>query len=122
MARMVHFELNSPDSGKSVAFFKQVFDWDINAWEGPQEYHIVTTGPSVTPGIDGAIMPSADGQPGTVNTLQVDDIDATLSAIVDAGGEIVVEKHPVPTIGWNAYCKDPAGVLFGVHQFDSEAG
>jgi len=118
---MVHFELNSPDSGKSVEFFKKVFNWDINAWEGPEEYHIVTTGPEVTPGINGAIMPSADGAPGTVNTLQVDDIDATLEAITGAGGEIVVPKHPVPSIGWNAYCKDPAGVLFGVHQFDLEA-
>ncbi len=122
MARMVHFELNSPDSNKSIEFFKKVFDWDINAWEGPQEYHLVTTGPEVTPGIDGAIMPSADGEPRTVNTLQVDDLDATLRAIDAAGGEIVVEKHAIPNIGWNAYCKDPAGLLFGVHQFDPEAG
>ncbi len=122
MARTVHFEFNSPDPDKSIDFFKEVFDWEVNAWEGPQEYHLVTTGPEVTPGIDGAIMASIDGEPRTVNTLQVDDIDATLRAIVGAGGEIVVEKHAIPQIGWNAYCKDPAGLLFGVHQFDPEAG
>jgi hypothetical protein len=58
---------------------------------------------------------------GTVNSVDVPDIDAYIEKINQNGGEIVVEKHAIPGVGYNTYGKDVEGTLFGIHQEDTEA-
>lgn len=56
-----------------------------------------------------------------MNSVDVDDIDAYIEKVKHYGGEIVVEKHAIPGVGYNAYGKDVEGTLFGMHQEDPEA-
>jgi predicted enzyme related to lactoylglutathione lyase len=56
-----------------------------------------------------------------VNTVDVPDMDDYIERIKQNGGEIVVEKHAIPGVGYNAYAKDVSGTLFGVHQEDPQA-
>jgi predicted enzyme related to lactoylglutathione lyase len=119
MPRPIHFEIHAPDPSTTIPFYEQVFGWTINKWEGPIEYWLVQTGDG--PGIDGGIMQSRDGQPRTVNTIEVEDVDAYTKKIVDAGGTIVVEKFPIPGVGYVAYATDPGGAIFGVMQADQQA-
>ena len=56
MARVVHFELAADDPERAAKFYEGVFGWQIQKWDGPQDYWLATTGPKDTPGIDGAIM------------------------------------------------------------------
>lgn len=118
MHRMVHFELHSPDVKKTNAFFADVFGWKLQQF-GEHPYWIAVTGEGR--GIDGGIMASRDGQQRTVNTIEVADLDAHMQQVKDAGGQIVVERMPIPGVGWLAYGTDPVGVLFGMMQPDSNA-
>jgi len=60
MPRVVHFEIHAPDAQKAIDFYRDVFDWEFNQFEGGEwEYHLATTGKD-QPGIDGGLMPSRD--------------------------------------------------------------
>ena len=122
MNRVVHFEFFSDDPESEVEFYRKVFGWDIQTWEGPIEYWLATTGQE-EPGIDGAFgRPSAGGDQRVVNTMNVESVDDVVRSVKDAGGSVVTEKMPVPGVGWMAYLADPSGIIFGVMQDDPNAG
>ena len=121
MPRVVHFEIAANDPDKAADFYQEVFGWKITKWEGPQEYWLVETGAEGEPGINGGLLRPNDIFSGTVNTVDVPDMDDYIERIKQNGGEIVVEKHAIPGIGYNAYAKDVSGTLFGVHQEDPQA-
>lgn len=56
MTRVIHFEIASDNPERAAKFYKEVFDWKIEKWEGPVDYWLVTTGKENEPGINGAIM------------------------------------------------------------------
>jgi hypothetical protein len=60
MPRVVHFELTADDPVRASEFYTNVFGWQIQKWDGPEDYWLVTTGGRETPGIDGGIMRRAD--------------------------------------------------------------
>jgi len=122
MNRFVHFELATNDLEKTAAFYQDVFGWQIQKWEGPVTYWLVTTGEEGTPGINGGLMQSDGLFSGTINTIDVDDIDAAVEKVKAHGGEIILEKDVIPGVGYQAYFKDSCGIIVGVHQADPKAG
>lgn len=122
MNRFTHFELATNDLEKTAAFYRDVFGWQIQKWEGPVDYWLVTTGDTSTPGINGGLMKSEGPFSGTVNTIEVDDIDSYLNKVKANGGEIIFDKDAIPGVGYQAYFKDNAGIIVGLHQADSNAG
>ena len=121
MPRIVHFELGAVEPERAAEFYRQVFDWQIKKWDGPQPYWVVTTGPDSEPGINGGIMRHQDGEARTVNTVDVDDLEAYLQKVEQAGGRVEVPRLAIPGVGYQAYCRDSEGNLFGLHQRDSSA-
>lgn len=122
MNRFTHFELASNDLEKTAAFYRGVFGWKIEKWEGPIEYWLVTTGDASEPGINGGLMQTDDTFKGTINTIEVDDIDAAISKVQAHGGELVLPKDVIPGVGYQAYFKDNSGIIVGLHQADAKAG
>ncbi|RPI22806.1 MAG: VOC family protein [Chloroflexota bacterium] len=122
MNRFTHFELASNDLEKTAQFYRDVFGWQIQKWEGPVDYWLVTTGDTSTPGINGGLMQADDNFRGTVNTIEVNDIDAAIAKVKAHGGEIIFDKQPIPGVGFQAYFKDNAGIIVGLHQADPRAG
>ncbi len=120
MARVVHFELGTVEPERAAEFYREVFDWEVAKWEGA-EYWLITTGPDETPGINGALMRHKDAQPRTVNTIEVEDLDGMAAKVVEHGGAVVVEKTSIPGVGYQVYCTDTEGNLFGLHQPDPSA-
>jgi predicted enzyme related to lactoylglutathione lyase len=115
MGRVVHFELFGDEPGKLADFYRTVFGWQIESWNGPFEYYLTSTGPRDAAGIDGAIAPfGSAGDQRTVVTVDVDDIDAALGRAVAAGARVVTEKQEIPGVGQQAYLTDPSGTVFGV--------
>lgn len=82
--RVVHFEITADDPDRAVAFYRDVFGWEISSWAGPAAYRLASTG-SEGPGIDGAIMERSGYGQAVVNTIQVEDYERAAEAI-RAGG------------------------------------
>jgi uncharacterized protein len=118
MNRFTHFELASNDLEKTAAFYRDVFGWEVRKWEGPVDYWLVTTGDASTPGINGGLMQTDGDFKGTINTIEVDDIDEALARVLAHGGQIALEKQAIPGVGYQAYFKDGSGILVGLHQAD----
>ncbi len=121
MPRVVHFEIAANDPEKVVAFYHDVFGWKITKYPGPQDYWLVTTGEPGTPGIDGGIFRPSELFTATVNTIDVPDLNAAAEKVKAAGGQTVTPKTTIPGVGYQLYCKDIEGTLFGMHQADSQA-
>ena len=122
MNRFTHFELVTDNLEKTAAFYRDVFGWKVEKWEGPVDYWLVTSGDASTPGINGGLMPAGGPFSGTVNTIEVTDIDAAIKKIKAHGGEIIFDKDAIPGVGYQAYFKDNAGIIVGLHQADAKAG
>lgn len=119
MNRVVHFEIPVNDTDKAINFYKDIFGWKFTKW-GDQPYWIIQTGDK-SPGIDGGLLVRRDPAQPIVNTIEVADIEAVIKKIEANGGQVVVPKMAVPSVGWLAYFKDPEGNISGVMQSDNHA-
>jgi predicted enzyme related to lactoylglutathione lyase len=110
---VVHWELWSEDPGKVSEFYKRVFGWEIRHIP-EMNYRLVETGGEG--GINGGIMkPQAGPWPGKLAFyIDVDDLDAYMAKIKDAGGKIVVDKMDVPGVGQLSLFEDPDGRVLGM--------
>ena len=114
-SRVVHLEVPAQDPDRAQRFYEEVLDWKLqNVMEG-MDYRMADLGE----GQGAAVYPSEER--GTKIYFGVDDIEAGLDRVRQAGGE-AEEKMPVPGMGWFAACKDPEGNSFSLWQSDSSAG
>jgi len=121
MSRVVHFELPADNPERAVEFYKKVFGWNFQKWEGPEEYWLVTTGADSQPGINGGLLRRQHPGAGTCNTIDVSSVDQAVASITQNGGKNVVPKMPIPGVGYVAYCTDTEGNVFGLIQADKNA-
>ncbi len=129
MSRPVHFEIHASDPDRVQGFYRELFGWQFQKWEGPMEYWLITTGPDGKLGINGGLVrrqgaPAAEGQAvnAYVCTVDVDDLDGALAKAARLGGTLAVPKMPIQGMGWLAYVKDPDGNILGMMQMDPSAG
>ncbi len=122
MPRVVHFEIAAQEPERALKFYADVFDWSAQKW-GPEEYWLLKTGEDGEIGINGGLAraKSPEGFPNSVNTIDVESIDAYIEKVTANGGTVAVPKMTVPTIGYLCYCKDTEGNLFGLMQPDPTA-
>ena len=121
MDRVTHFEITADDPDRAAAFYKKAFGWDFHEMGGPFKYLLATTGPKDQVGIDGAIMARQDHKQKIINTLGVDNWEASAKAIKDAGGKMLGAKQAVAGLGWFAYFTDTEGNIAGIFQTDKNA-
>jgi len=101
--RPIHFEIHASDPERVQAFHRTLFGWQFQAWNGPVEYWVITTGDAAQPGINGGMVrrrgpAPAEGQAvnAFVCTVDVADLDATLRALPGAGGPGVRRRPSSP--------------------------
>ena len=123
MPRVIHFELPAEDPERAAKFYKEAFGWEVQKWDGPQEYWMMTTGDESQIGINGGLMRhDLSFPPRTpINTIEVDSVDEYSAKVEAAGGKILMPKFPVPTIGWLAYFQDTEGLIVGMMTPDPNA-
>lgn len=120
MPRPVHFEIPADDPARAIEFYRAVFGWTFQKWEGPMPYWMVQTG-SNGPGIDGGLHPRAFPGQTPANTVDVPSCEDFVREVEKAGGKVSVPKMAIPGVGWLAYCLDPEGNTFGIMQADTAA-
>lgn len=126
MARVIHFEIHAENPERAIQFYQRSFGWEFQKWDGPMDYWLIMTGPKDQPGIDGGLVRrqgKIDGEAviAYVCTVDVPNIDETVSIVEKNGGTIAVPKMAVPTVGWLVYFKDTEGNIFGAMQNDPNA-
>jgi len=117
----VHFEIVADDADRISNFYKTVFGWKVQKWDGPMDYWFLMTGDEKESGIDGAFGMRQSEDDAVVNTIDVSSIDETVKKIEENGGLIVRPKSVIPGVGYLAYFKDTEGNLWGIMQSDSNA-
>jgi len=118
MSKPFYFELAVEDPERAMEFYKQVFGWTMQKWDGPMEYYNIQTGEGH--GIDGGLYRAGDGVPRVINSIAVDDVDAAVEKVVAAGGTVQMPKTAIPGMGYFAAFKDTEGILFSVMSSDPE--
>jgi len=113
MPRVIHFEIPADDPERAVKFYQNVFEWNIEKWEGPVNYWLVTTGEEDELGINGAIKERVENE-GVHNTIEVSSIDEFIDRVKDSGGKLLMPKTEIPGVGYHAYCQDTEGNIFGL--------
>jgi uncharacterized protein len=128
MCRPVHFEIHAADLDAAQVFYAALFGWSFKKVEG-MDYCLIGTGAD-GPGIDGGLVrrmgPNPDPQTptqviGYICTVNVEDLDASITKALALGGSMALAKMPVPGVGWLAYCKDTQSNIFGMMQTDPSA-
>ena len=76
MPRVVHFQIYVDDTARAEKFYREIFDWQLNQWEGDDNFWLVNTGDDSEPGINGGMLPRHE--PAALTTtlvMQVPSID-----------------------------------------------
>jgi predicted enzyme related to lactoylglutathione lyase len=122
MKSIVHFEIHVDDPQRAIEFYSSAFGWTIQQM-GTEDYWLASTAAPEGPGINGAICLRRGPRPeigapivGAVITVQVDDLDATLARCVALGGDVALEKIPIPGVGQVAYVHDTEANVLGLFQ------
>ncbi len=110
--RLCYLQIPALDVARSVAFYEEVFGWNIR--------HRNTSHPSfddATGNVSGAWF-NGQGVAGVLPSIWVDNIDATLAQAAAHGGIVVESPHPdfPGSTSWIAAFRDPAGNLIGLYQ------
>jgi predicted enzyme related to lactoylglutathione lyase len=119
--QVVHFELPVDDPERAKRFYTEAFGWSLADVPG-MGYTLATTTPTGDRGPlePGAINGGMAGRGGPITapviTVEVDDIDAALTAVERLGGRTVQGRNPVGDMGFSGYFADPEGNVVGLWQ------
>jgi len=105
---VVHFEIGCRDSAKTQEFYRQLFDWKIEAF-GPAAMIAPENG-----GVGGHIT-ALGHEPFhyTIFYVDVEDVAAALKKAESLGGKTLVPPVSIPT-GTFAWMEDPNGNTVGL--------
>lgn len=118
MSRVIHFDLSADDPERAAEFYRSVFNWKVNKWEGPEDYWLIQTGTDEDPGVTGGVAGRIKPKDTTAVVFDVGSVDEAAKKVIEAGGVIREEKKAIPGVGYLAMCKDTEGNTFGVMQLD----
>src|ERR1700712_572633 len=107
---VAHFAINSDDVNAARDFYAAVFSWRFESWGPPGFFHIRRDDGSA-PGSIGALQQRRELLPGTPQhgfecTVAVPDVQATLTAVQEAGGRVLMEPVIIPGVGELAFFAD----------------
>ena len=110
---IVHIELVTTDPKAAGQFYQEVFGWKLDLDPTFDYLQFEAQG-----GPGGAFIKPDNDNAGAnaVIYLASDDIDADLSRVQAAGGQVVVPKTEIPQTGWFAIFSDPSGSRMALYQ------
>jgi predicted enzyme related to lactoylglutathione lyase len=118
---VVFWELASNDMEKSVTFFREVFDWQIDFNERLGFYLIPETTPKQE-SLEGAIFTLKRAKlPFLTIYIQVEDIDAKAALVEEKGGFIVEAPFDISPRSRICLFNEPSGVTFAMVQSKPDA-
>jgi len=90
-----HIGLFTTDPQETKAFYEKVFGWTFELIPGFESYLMFTTPSGLGGGFDSGPNAEPPTTTGPILHIEVDDIDATLAEIGDAGGKTIAPKTKI---------------------------
>ncbi|MFL5403693.1 MAG: VOC family protein [Gemmatimonadales bacterium] len=125
---IVHFEIPADNPERAAKFYRELFGWEINRWEGSAdpgfEYWMVKTVPTdseghpARPGVNGGLMRRMFPGQAPVNYILVESVDEFVKKAERLGAKVMMQKTPVPGMGWFAQLTDPEGNVIAIWEAD----
>lgn len=116
--KLAHFAIHADDVERARTFYERVFAWRFEAW-GPPNFYLIHGA-----GVHGALQERSEPKPNGASpfecTFAVDDLDASIRLIEEAGGQIKGAKFEIPTIGELVQFADTEGNHAIVMQYAPE--
>ena len=126
--QLSHFAIHADDVARATKFYGGVFGWTFQGFGGGpmNEFCMIQDGAGKMLMPLGAIQLrkfNTAPQPmiGYECSFAVDDVDAAARAVEAAGGKIVMQKSPIPGVGWVIKFLDTEGNLACAVQYDATA-
>jgi predicted enzyme related to lactoylglutathione lyase len=114
---VVHWEINAKDAPRLQKFYRELFDWKIDA-NNPMNYGMVTTGGA---GINGGIG-KGEGSVGVTFYVEVEDLQEYLNMAQRLGGKILQPPTAIPGAVTFAMFADPEGNRIGMIKAGTMSG
>ena len=120
-ATLRHFAINADDVQRARRFYEAVFGWTFDPWGPPNFYQIKNAGS----GFLGALQERRELAPdakmlGYEVSMGVEDLQATMAAVVEAGGRILMQPYRIEGVGELIYFEDTEGNLVGAMKYDAD--
>lgn len=120
MDPVVHFEMPYDDRERMAEFYQSAFGWqtqklgeDMGAYVLASTTETGERGPKEPGAINGGFL--ARCKDGPVQhpsfVVAVEEIDAAVTKVREAGGEVLGEPHDIPGVGRHVYFRDTEGNL-----------
>ena len=119
----VWYELMTSDAAAAEAFYRSVIGWKTaDAGMPGMTYTLLSVGESAIAGLMNlpAAASAAGAQPGWLGYIAVDDVDARLAQLLQAGGAMHHPAQDIPGVGRFATVADPQGAVFCLFKGDSD--
>jgi predicted enzyme related to lactoylglutathione lyase len=119
---VVRLYIFAQDHARARAFYDRAFGWQLGG-EGQRRCWVITASDDPRLGADRGTADRDESRglsPG-IPTVHVADIDAAVTAVLDAGGEVLVPPLRLPGVGRLIYLADTEGNVLGLMQDDPAA-
>jgi len=118
MPKINHFEINADNPQRAIDFYKNVFKWKVEKWEGPLDYWIITAGDDDEIGINGGLQKRENKEDKIINYIGVESVNNIVKKVEENGGKILKPKSPIPGVGYYAFFEDTEGNRLGIMEED----
>lgn len=115
---IVHIEFKSANFARTSEFYAKVFDWQME--QNASASYMKLSGANAPSG--GWVRVDLVQSPGPVAYLPVDDLEATLKEVEQAGGRVLVRSLPFAGGGEVGLFADPDGNVLGLWKRKEAAG
>ncbi len=110
-------DLGTPDQDAAGEFYGALFGWTLKEDENAEQTGGYRTAQLNGNAIGGVMKLMMEGQPPAwLNYVCVEDADATVAKVREAGGQVFAEPMSVLDYGRMAVLADPTGAAFGIWQ------
>jgi uncharacterized protein len=97
-----------------------LFGWNIQKFEGADDYwHIDTGGGDDTP--DGGLMTRKQAEQPITNYINVKSATESMAKVEQLGGTICKSKTAIPQMGYFAICQDTENNMFALWEMNESA-
>jgi uncharacterized protein len=110
-------DLGTPDIEAAAAFYSSLFGWDVPESENAEQTGGYRQAMLRGKPVAGMMPLMQEGQPPAWSSyVSVEDADATVAKVKQAGGTVFAEPMDVMELGRMAIFADPAGAVIGIWQ------